>query len=68
MDLVRALPGETGVIDITSFLHALQRMGYDGPVVPEPFKKELADLPEDADRLRTVGDSVRAVFARAGLT
>ena len=67
LDLVRALPGETGVIDITGFLHALQRMHYEGPVVPEPFKKELEDLPTDVDRLRAVGDSVRAVFARASL-
>ena len=37
MDGVRALPGETGVIDIAGFLKALQGIGYDGPVTPEPF-------------------------------
>lgn len=66
-DLVRALPGETGVIDIAGFLQHLHAIGYDGPVVPEPFKKELADLPGDADRLRTVGATMDAIFRRAGL-
>ena len=40
-DMVRALPGETGVIDIVGFLQTLRAIGYDGPVTPEPFKKEL---------------------------
>jgi sugar phosphate isomerase/epimerase len=66
-DRVRALPGETGVIDIAGFLRALQAMGYDGPVVPEPFKRDLADLPTDADRLRVVGAAMDAIFQQAGL-
>jgi sugar phosphate isomerase/epimerase len=37
IDNQRALPGATGVIDIKGFLTALQKIGYDGPVVPEPF-------------------------------
>jgi sugar phosphate isomerase/epimerase len=37
LDNQRALPGATGVIDIKGFLTALQKIGYDGPVVPEPF-------------------------------
>jgi len=40
-DLSRALPGTTGVIDITGFLHALARIGYAGPVRVEPFCKDL---------------------------
>jgi sugar phosphate isomerase/epimerase len=66
-DRVRALPGETGVIDIAGFLRALQAMGYDGPVIPEPFKRELADLPTDADRLRVVGAAMDRIFQQAGL-
>jgi sugar phosphate isomerase/epimerase len=67
VDNVRALPAETGVIDIAGFLQALQAIGYDGPVVPEPFKKELNDLPSDDARLETVGAAMRAIFAQAGL-
>jgi sugar phosphate isomerase/epimerase len=64
VDNTRALPGETGVIPIKDFLQALRDIGYDGPVVPEPFKKELADLPSDEDRLRLVGASMDKILGR----
>ena len=67
VDRVRALPGETGVIDIAGFLHALRAIGYDGPVTPEPFKEELRDLPCDNERLRVVGAAMAAIFRQAGL-
>lgn len=67
LDAVRCLPGETGIIDIAGFLKTLQSIGYDGPVTPEPFKKELADLPDDAARLKTVGASMDLIFQQAGL-
>jgi sugar phosphate isomerase/epimerase len=67
MDTTRCLPGETGVIDIAGFLQALQTIGYDGPVTPEPFKKELAELPSDEERLKTVGASMDDIFRKAGL-
>ncbi len=66
-DNTRALPGETGVIPIADFLQALAQIGYDGPVTPEPFKKELADLPSDQSRLETVGAAMDRIFAQAGL-
>ena len=67
IDNRRALPGETGVIDITGFFGALQGIGYDGPVTAEPFKRELDDLPNDAARLATIRASIARVFAQAGL-
>ena len=67
IDHIRALPGETGVIDIVGFLKALQSIGYDGPVTPEPFKKELNDLLSDDARLRKVGEAMDAIFRRAGI-
>ena len=61
MDLVRRLPGETGVLDITGFLKALQRAGYDGPVTPEPFSKRVNDMaPQDA--LRATAESMNKVW------
>ena len=52
IDNVRAMPMETGVIDLPGFLKGLEEIGYDGPVTPEPFKKELADCaPTEAVRL-----------------
>ncbi|MHB8635543.1 MAG: sugar phosphate isomerase/epimerase family protein [Fimbriimonadaceae bacterium] len=61
-DGTRCLPGETGVIDIAGFLGGLTKIGYSGPVVAEPFKKELADLPDDAARLDAVAKSMQKIF------
>lgn len=68
IDNVRALPAETGVIDIAGFLQALQRIGYDGPVTPEPFKDELNSLPSDEARLQAVGKAMDTIFRQAGIT
>lgn len=40
-DNERELPAATGVIDVATFLTALVKIGYDGPVRPEPFNKAL---------------------------
>lgn len=67
LDQVRALPGETGVIDIAGFLQALHAIGYDGPITPEPFSADLRALPSDAERLRVVGAAMDTIFRQAGL-
>jgi sugar phosphate isomerase/epimerase len=67
MDPVRDLPGATGVLDVVGFLHALRDIGYDGPVTPEPFKKELKDLPSDAERLKVVNAAMEKIFQQAGI-
>ncbi len=46
-DNERELPVATGVIDTTTFVNALHRLGYDGPVRPEPFNKALNALDND---------------------
>ena len=68
IDNRRALPGETGVIDIVGFLRALRAIGYDGPVTAEPFKQELRELPNDAERLAIIRESINLVFDQAGVT
>jgi len=40
-DNQRELPMATGMIDIAAFVNALQSVGYNGPVRPEPFNREL---------------------------
>ena len=50
----RELPAATGVIDINSFATALQKIGYDGPVRPEPFNQPLRDLDNDAACATTI--------------
>ncbi len=62
-DLVRRLPGETGIIDLPGFLKALKSIGYDGPVVPKPFVKSLAEMPP-AEAVRRVGEAVQSVWPR----
>ncbi len=44
MDLKRELPCATGVIDVKTFLGALVKIGYDGPIRAEPFNKALAAM------------------------
>ena len=66
VDNVRGLPGETGVIDIAGFLGALQAMGYDGPITPEPFSTELPAMSRD-DAGRTIGKAMADIWAQAGL-
>ena len=38
IDNRRDLPAATGVIDLAGFLQSLARIGYDGPIVAEPFR------------------------------
>ena len=61
VDNVRRLPGETGVIDLAGFLGALAKIGYDGPVVPEPFVKELGRMPP-LEAVRRTGDALAGVW------
>ena len=41
IDGERALPGETGVIDLAGFVRGLKDIGYTGPVVVEPFSQRV---------------------------
>ncbi len=43
-DLKRELPLATGVLEIVPFMQSLQTMGFDGPVMPEPFSAPLEEL------------------------
>jgi len=67
IDAERLLPGASGVIDVVAFLQALRRIGYEGPVAVEPFDDTLRALPP-APRVEAVADSLRKVWARAGLS
>ncbi len=66
LDNVRCLPAETGVIDIGSFLRILREIGYDGPVTPEPFRKDLATLPTD-EAAKLVADAMDKAWKAGGL-
>lgn len=61
LDNRRLLPGESGVIDLAGFMACLSEIGYDGPVVAEPFKEGLKSLADDDARLSAVRASLRAL-------
>ncbi len=65
-DGVRELPARTGVIDIAGFLGALRSIGYHGPVIPEPFAKELNALPDDNARLKAAGEAMVRIMPGRG--
>jgi len=67
IDSQRAMPGETGVIDIAGFLGALAKIGYDGPIMAEPFSQTVRELPPD-DAVRATSESLDKILALAGLS
>jgi sugar phosphate isomerase/epimerase len=62
----RELPAATGVIDIRTFLNALAKIGYDGPVRAEPFNRPLNTLENDqacAATIRALRQAVATMSA-----
>ncbi len=66
VDNERAMPMETGVIDLPGFLRALNEIGYAGPVTPEPFNNALRRMPPD-EAARVTAASVKKAWEAAGL-
>ena len=66
LDNVRDLPGATGVIDIATFLSALQQIGYDGPVMVEPFSERVRAM-EREEAVAATATALGRVWEQAGL-
>jgi sugar phosphate isomerase/epimerase len=66
LDQVRALPGETGVLDIAGFLQALEEIGYDGPVTVEPFSQRVREMTTE-DAVAATAASIQKVWPHAGI-
>ena len=64
-DLVRCLPGETGVIPIAELLQILKQIGYDGPVVPEPLSEKVYGM-EPQEAANATARSLDKVWQLAG--
>ncbi len=67
LDNQRCLPGETGVIDIATFLGSLKLIGYDGPVMVEPFSQAVRDMAAD-EACAATREALRQVWLEARLT
>lgn len=66
IDSIRCLPAETGVIPLTELMQILDGIGYDGPVTPEPFSKEVNDM-EPPEAAKATAESLNQVWKNAGL-
>ena len=69
LDLSRTRPMETGVIPAPEMMKRLAAIGYDGPVIAEPFSASLNELastdPEAA--ARQTQESIAKLFAAAAI-
>ncbi|WP_181687372.1 sugar phosphate isomerase/epimerase family protein [Halorhabdus salina] len=66
IDTDRRLPAETGVIDVGTFLGELDRLGYDGPVTPEPFSDRVEGM-ADESAVATTSEALADAFDRVGI-
>lgn len=66
VDTVRRLSGTTGVIDIESFLGHLEAIGYDGPVMAEPFSDEVNGM-SDEEAAEATRESMAKIWESAGI-
>lgn len=62
VDNHRELPCATGVIDLASFLNALNQIGYDGPIRAEPFNQAVNKMSKD-DACAAAAASLKKAFA-----
>jgi sugar phosphate isomerase/epimerase len=62
IDNDRRLPLATGAIDAPTFVAFLKSVGYDGPVVTEPFIRDWATFDTDEKKLVAVGDATRRLI------
>lgn len=64
-DTDRAMPGETGVLDIDTFMKNLVEIGYDGPVAAEPFSGFLNKfVPENEMKVEYTIRAINGVWPK----
>ena len=69
IDNQRALPMETGVLDLVGFMQALRAIGCDAPVMPEPFSQRIDTLAasDPTAAARETARSMAELWSAAGL-
>jgi len=67
-DLVREVPGRTGIIDLVGFLQALHEIGYAGPVEPSVVGCPYLDAMSTLEAARTHSRALEELFQKAGIT
>jgi sugar phosphate isomerase/epimerase len=66
-DLVREVPGRTGIIDLIGFLTALQEIGYEGPVEPSVVGCPYLDAMSTLEAARTNCQALMELFRATGI-
>ncbi|MEM7369625.1 MAG: sugar phosphate isomerase/epimerase family protein [Bacteroidota bacterium] len=61
IDGQRQLPLASGIIDLTAFMSAIVKIGYDGPVRAEPFNQPLRDMKDEQALKATYAAMKKAV-------
>ena len=62
----RELPGTTGVVDLTGMLAKLDALGFDGPIVVEPWNAPLREM-RPADAIQKTKIALDRCLQRAGI-
>ncbi|MEL7474419.1 MAG: sugar phosphate isomerase/epimerase family protein [Planctomycetota bacterium] len=62
----RELPGQTGIIDIATFLRTLDGIGYEGPITSEPTHARWKSVEDEPAAAQTC-NAIVACLARAGI-
>ncbi|MCR9295910.1 MAG: sugar phosphate isomerase/epimerase [bacterium] len=63
IDNRRELPAATGVIDVGTFLQALVKLNYDGPIRAEPFNQPLNAMDNDA-AVKATSQAMKDAFSK----
>lgn len=68
-DLERAIPGETGVIDLVGFFKCLKEISYDGPFEPSVprFGNEKLKRMSFREAVKTCSDALDQLLIKAGI-
>lgn len=69
IDSARLLPMESGVIDAPAMIAKLDQLGFNGPVIAEPFSQRINTIAETdpVAAAQETSDSIRKLFKAAGL-
>ncbi len=62
----RELPGATGVIDITGMIRKLDALGFEGPVVVEPWNAQIREM-NPSDAVRSIKSALDISLKKAGI-
>jgi sugar phosphate isomerase/epimerase len=67
IDHDRRLPLETGVIDLPGFMQKLAKMGYEGPVTPEPFSRRVNEIEDPVEAAQLTASYMDKLWQASGL-